>query len=34
MLVGTVVLSVLLIGRRWVRPIGRERLLIAVLGLS
>jgi hypothetical protein len=34
MLVGTVVLSVLLVGRRWVRPIGREWLLIAVLGLS
>lgn len=34
LLVGTVVLSLLLIGRRWVRPTGREWLLIVVFGLS
>ena len=34
LLVGTAVLSLLLIGRRWVRPTGREWLLIVVFGLS
>ena len=34
LLVGTAVLSLLLIGRRWVRPSGREWLLIVVFGLS
>jgi drug/metabolite transporter (DMT)-like permease len=34
LLVGTAVLSVLLIGRRWVRPSSREWLLVVVFGLS
>ncbi len=34
LLVGTVVLSLLLIGHRWVRPTGREWLLIVVFGIA
>jgi len=34
LLVGTVVLSLLLIGHRWVRPSGREWLLIVVFGIA
>ena len=34
LLVGAAVLSLLLVGRRWVRPTGREWLLIVVFGLS
>ncbi len=34
LVVGTVVLSLLLIGHRWVRPTAREWLLIVVFGLS
>jgi drug/metabolite transporter (DMT)-like permease len=34
LLVGTVVLSLFLIGHRWVRPTGREWLLVVVFGLS
>jgi drug/metabolite transporter (DMT)-like permease len=34
LLVGTAALSLFLIGRRWVRPTGREWLLIVIFGLS
>jgi drug/metabolite transporter (DMT)-like permease len=34
LLVGTAALSLFLIGRRWVRPTGREWLLIVVFGLA
>ena len=34
LVVGTVVLSLLLVGHRWVRPTGREWLLIVVFGIA
>lgn len=34
LLVGTVLLSLLLIGRKWIRPSGREWLLIVVYGVA